>query len=193
MLEGLRNLGAASRHLDEALVKLKENADVLHNRPKTFMERFKDWIISLSQRNKSKEVIFEVEIVDINTTMKKVEKIEFNTFSANVTKKARYLTTLLIKTSANYLRIESGTDAQLFELLEKNLLDLKQLHERLDALDTYFKSEAPALERGKMKGIKVELGNLKNSIAIVNQKIHEFVARKEEIEQLKKLGISVEE
>lgn len=193
MLEGLRSLGAASRHLDESLIKLKENAEVLHNRPKSFMERFKEWIISLSQGKKSKEEIFEVEIIDINTTMKKVEKIEFNAFSANVTKKSRYLTTLLIRTSANYLRIEAGTDTQLYELLEKNLLDLKQIHERLDALDTYFKSEAPSLERGKMKGIKVELGNLKNCIALVNQKIHEFVARKEEVEQLKKLGISVDE
>lgn len=189
LFDGVKSLGTASRHLDEALFKLKENAELLRNRPRGLMERFKDWITSLSQGKEAKREIYEVELVDINTTMKRLERIEFNEFSTMVAKRSRFFTSLLVKTSPAYAKLEAGDDQAIYDFLEKSLGELKQLHERLDALDTYFKSESPATERSKMKGIKVELGNLKNSIALVNQKIHEYVARKEEQEQLRRLGL----
>jgi hypothetical protein len=99
---------------------------------------------------------------------------------------------MLIKTSPIYSKLEQMKDEEIFEILEKNLIDIKHLHDQLEALDTYFKSETPPSERTKMKGVKVELGNLKNSIAAVNQKLHEYVARKDELMQLKKLGIDVQ-
>jgi hypothetical protein len=193
LFEGTRGLGTASRPIDECLSKLRENTETLKNRPKTFIEKFKDWIIKMSQGNAAKEEFYEIEIVDLATTMKKVERLEFNTFAATLQKKTRYLTAMLIKTSPIYSKLEAMSDDEVFEILERNLLELKQIMDRLEALDTYFKSEAPPSERGKMKGIKVELGNLKNSIALVNQKMHEYVARKDELVQLKKLGIEVHE
>ena len=56
----------------------------------------------------------------------------------------------------------------------------------MEALDTYFKTEVP---REKVKGIKIELSSIKNSIVKANQKKHEYVAKKEEYDQFKKLGI----
>jgi hypothetical protein len=191
LLEGVHNLGTASRHLDESTFKLKENLEILDNRPKGLWERFKEWIIKMNQ-GKEKEVFFDVELIDPNTTMKKIEHLAFKEFCANVQKKSKYLTSFLVKTSAASVRMESTSEDAIYELLEKNIADLKAMHLRLDALDAYFKAESPQNERARMRGIKVELGNLKNSIAGVSQKLHEFVAKKDEIEQLKRLGIKVE-
>ena len=175
------------------MTKLKENTETLKNRPRSFFEKFQDWILKMTQGNAAKEEFYEIEMIDLNTTMKRVERLEFNNFSAAMQKKSRYLTGMLIKTSPIHAKLEQMPDEEIYGILEKNLIEIKLIHDRLEALDTYFKSETPPTERNKMKGIKVELGNLKNSIALVNQKMHEYVARKDELIQLKKLGIEVQE
>jgi len=191
LMDGLRNLGTASRHLDEGILKLIENNETLKSRPKSFMQRFKLWIVSLSSSGKQTEFL-EIELVDLNTSVKRLEKLEFISFCSNVQRKARYLTSLLVKTSSNYVKLETAQDDQIYELLERNLSELKSFYDYMDALDTYFKSEAQPSERNRLKGIKVELGNIKNSISLVNQKMHEFIAKRDELEQLKKLGISMD-
>ena len=193
LFEGIRALGTASRPIDESFAKIKENTETLKNRPKSFMEKFKEWIVNLSQGGAPKEEYYEIEIIDLSTTMKRVERLEFNNFAIALQKKTRYLTSMLIKTSATYGKLEQLMDEEIYTLMEKNLIEVKLISDRLEALDTYFKSETPVSERTKMKGIKVELGNLKNSLAMVNQKMHEYVARKDELVQLKKLGIEVQE
>jgi hypothetical protein len=40
-----------------------------------------------------------------------------------------------------------------------------------------------------IRGIKLEITAIKNSVVKANQKRHEYVSQKEEIEQLKKLGV----
>jgi hypothetical protein len=193
LFEGTRALGTASRPIDESFAKLRENTETLKNRPRTLFERFREWVISLSAGGAAKEEIYEIEMVDLSTTMKRVERLEFNAFANTLQRKTRYLTSMLIKTSPTHAKLEQMKDEEIFDILEKNLVEVKLIHDRLEALDTYFKSETPVSERNKMKGIKVELGNLKNSIALVNQKLHEYVARKDELVQLKKLGIDVQE
>ena len=193
LFEGTRALGTASRPIDESFAKIKENTETIKNRPKTLMERFKEWIVNLSQGGVQKEDFYEIEIIDLSTTMKRSERLEFNAFAFALQKKTRYLTSMLIKTSPTYSKMEQLQDEEIYEVLEKNLIEVKLMADRLEALDTYFKSESPVAERAKMKGIKVELGNLKNSIAMVNQKMHEYVARKDELTQLKRLGIDVQE
>jgi hypothetical protein len=42
-----------------------------------------------------------------------------------------------------------------------------------------------------IKGIKIEIGALKNAVVKANQKKYEYIAQKEEQEQLKKLGIKI--
>ncbi len=192
LMEGVRHLGGSSRHLDDALIRLKESQEILQSRPRTFMEKFKLWIVSLSQ-GKQKDEIFEVELVDPHTTMKRLVKINFTTYSQELSRRAKFFTSLMVRTSANYVKLETSPEDQIYSMLEKNLAELKGFHDHLDAVDTYFKSEAPGLERSKMHGIKVELSNIKNSIALVNQKMHEYVARKDEKDQLKKLGIGTDE
>jgi len=188
LLEGLRNTGTASRHLEESITKLQDNHVILKNQPKTFMERFKEWIVSLSGP-KVQGTMISIEIVDIATTIKKIESINFEQFCASVVKKARTFAALAIKTSSLYQRFETGKEEEAYDFLHKSYNEIRDYHEKLDALDLYFKTETPVTERNKLRGIKVELTGLKNALATINQKLHEFIARKEEVEQLRKLGI----
>jgi len=77
--------------------------------------------------------------------------------------------------------------------LEKGMEDIQRYFRRLSALDEYFKNEITEPEsKPKIRGIKVELATLKTSIIKANQKKHEYVAQKEEIEQMRRLGIRAE-
>ena len=94
--------------------------------------------------------------------------------------------------STAYRRLESASEDQIFAFLDKNLKESHLIYRRLEGLNTYFRSEAPKEERGRIKGIKSELSSMKNSLVKSNQKKHEYVALKEEEGQMKKLGIKME-
>jgi hypothetical protein len=50
----------------------------------------------------------------------------------------------------------------------------------------------PRSQRNQVKSVRLETSALKNAVVKSNQKRHEYVARKEESEQLKRLGVSSE-
>jgi hypothetical protein len=76
--------------------------------------------------------------------------------------------------------------------LEKNIRETQMMHKTLTALDEYFKTSADRDVRERIKGIKPELGTIKNVIIRANAKRHEYGAQKEEEEQLKRLGVNPE-
>lgn len=192
LLDGLRIVGTTSRHLDEACTKLIENNTLIKDRPRSFLERFKEWIVSLSGP-KSRETVYTVEIIDVVSTMKRIEHIPFESFCNGLVKKSRSYASLASKNSSQYQRFEAGTEDDCYEFLSRTHRELRDYDEKLEALDLYFKTEIPASERNRLRGIKTELTSLRNGMVNINQKIHEYIARKEEQEQLRKLGIQTGE
>ena len=89
-----------------------------------------------------------------------------------------------------YNKLSAMTEEQIISYLEKNIRDVQFLHKTLGALDEFFKSNAAAEDRAKIKGIKPELGALKNSIVNANKLRFEYSAQKEEEDQMKRLGIN---
>ena len=59
----------------------------------------------------------------------------------------------------------------------------------MDPVNTYFKSEVGREHRKSLKGVKIEVTTIKNTLVKTNQKRHEYISRTEEIEQMKKLGV----
>jgi hypothetical protein len=88
-------------------------------------------------------------------------------------------------------KLQSMQDEQLISFLERNIRDLQSYHKTLTALDEYFKAEVGKQDREKVRGIKPELGTIKNAIIRANAKRHEYSAQKEEEDQLKRLGVSL--
>ncbi|MDR1317498.1 MAG: hypothetical protein LBK13_11570 [Spirochaetales bacterium] len=188
ILDALKPLCPAARYLEETLRKLVENNTVLQNRKMSLMEKFKNWIIRLSDKQKE-TCIYELEYFDLVSSSTKREKINFESFIADVQKRVRMLNGISIKGGPMYKRMEKAGEETLFSFLEKQISDLNLIYRRLQSLDTFFKNEVPREQRANIKGIKIELTAIKNSMAQAVQRKHEYIARKEEHEQMKKLGI----
>jgi predicted metalloendopeptidase len=107
-------------------------------------------------------------------------------------RKNRTLVALASRNGPAFNKMQSMTEEQLLGMLERNVRDVQTMHRILGALDDFFKLMTDKEDRDKVKGIKPELATMKNAIVKANQRRHEFSAQKEEEEQMKKLGISVE-
>jgi hypothetical protein len=188
ILDAISALAPAARYLEDAARKLVENNTVLQNRKQGFLEKFKNWIIQLSNKQKESSV-YEIEYFDVGNPAAKHEKVQFDSFITEVQKRVRTLNGVSIKDGPMYKRMEKAGEETLFTFLEKQIGDLNIIYRRLQGLDTFFKGEVSREQRTNIKGIKIELTAIKNSIAQALHRKREYVARKEEHEQMKKLGI----
>ncbi|MFP4362674.1 MAG: hypothetical protein ACLFR1_02265 [Spirochaetia bacterium] len=188
LVEAMRVLASATYQIDDAVKKLTDNSNLLSSRKKSFGEMLKNWIIKMVQGENTK-LIYEVEFFDITTSATKTEKLNFYQFIEEAEKKAKLLSGFNNKMSPAFKKLSNAKEDQLFDFLNQNLEEVQLLHRRMAALDTFFKSEIPREQRNKLRGIKLELNAIKNSMTKANQKKHEYVAEKEEFEQMKKLGI----
>jgi hypothetical protein len=188
ILDSLRPLCPAARYLEDAVRKLVENNTLLQNRKMSLMEKFRKWIIHLSDKQKE-ACVYELEYFDSVSSSTKHEKIEFESFITDVQKRVRMLNGISVRGGPMYKRMEKAGEETLFPFLEKQISDLNIIYRRLQGLDTFFKTEIPREQRTNIKGVKIELTAVKNSMAQALQKKHEYIARKEEHDQMKKLGI----
>jgi len=192
LLEAIRNLTKSGITLRDALAKLNDSSLILNSRKVTLGEKFSRWVRRTIQKE-ADEQIFEVEYFDGTTSGARIEKIAFTSFYQESQKKARLFMTLANKMSTAYQRLEGAGEEQMFDFLGKNLGDLQLIYRRMEGLSTYFRSEFTQSERNKLRGIKLELTALKNSIVRTNKIKHDYVSRKEEEQQMKKLGIRMED
>ncbi len=189
LLEAVRLLATASRHLEAALDKINENSSLFEESKLSsggpLKKLLRKFLFGTQQTR-----IYEVEFVDVATSVGKEQSINFDTFLQESTRTARILGSLASKMSNSYSQLESKSEDEIYKLLERRIVDLQKIVRALPALQTCFQSEIDREDRGKLKGIKLELNAIRNAIVKANQKRHEYVSRKEEEEQLRKLGVS---
>ena len=133
-----------------------------------------------------------MEFIDPVTAASRTEKLNFSVFCEDLRKKARNFASASAKGGALYQRLENADEEQLFGFMDKNIEELQVLHRRLLALETYFKTEVDRDDRNRLHGIKLEIETIKSTIIRGNQKKHEYVSQREEMEQMKRLGIRAE-
>ncbi|MDR1932476.1 MAG: hypothetical protein LBQ57_06610 [Spirochaetales bacterium] len=189
LLDSIRTMASAARYLEDAVRKLVENNTLMQNKKATgFMEKFKQWFSQLSSKPEA-DASYELEYFDSATSTTKREKIQFESFITDVQKHVRVFNGLTVRGGVMYNRMEKADENTLFSFLEKQTGELSLMYRRLQGLDTFFKNEIPREQKEDLRGIKIELTAIKNSMARATQKKHEYIARKEESEQMKKLGI----
>ncbi len=193
LLEALKMLSAAGISLNDALNKIQHNSALLENRNLSFGEKFRMWIMNISGKNKHH--VYDIEYMDEATSSRRRIKIELNSFLEKGFKEARIVSALANKMSNIYQKLEASTEDSILTFLDNHTIAIKEIVEKLDPLNVYFKSEIPRTERSSVKGIKLEISSIKSSLRKANQKKLEYIARSEEIKQMKKLGIdtSIEE
>ncbi len=189
VLDGVRILAGAGYQLEESIRKLRENALLLESQNRSFLAQLRKMLRHLFNPSED-STVYTVDYSDPITAEHRREEIDFTKFSEDVARRAQVFSSLAAKNSASWKRISSAPEEQAYNFLERGLEDLQRYYRKFSALDEYYKSAITDPDtKNRIRGIKVELATLKTSIIKVNQKKHEYVAQKEEIEQMRRLGI----
>lgn len=168
-------------------VKLDENFKLLFTTKKTFFTKIIE-VFKKAFGIKEKERVCEVPVVDQRTGTKTRERIEVNEFLIQLRKIVRVYSGIAAK-SAEYDKVMAASDDDVLIFLNKQISENQRLFTVINALDDYFKTNVDVSLRTKVKGMKIDLASYRNAIITVNKKRGEYVSTKEEVEQMKKLGI----
>ena len=188
LIDGILTLGSSAGSFSDITAKLDNNQILLENKKKTFMQKIKK--IMQQMLNKEPDpVIYDLEYTDPVKNLPVREKVNYYSFRTDLERKTRTLMSMASRGPAA-AKLESMQEEQLVGFLERNIREIQTMHKTLGAMDDFFKAEADREDRDKVRGIKPELGTIKNAILKANAKRHEYNAQKEEEEQLKRLGVS---
>ena len=175
--------------MDDAIQKLNENQGILDSQDKSFITKLRRILREMLGKS-PEDIIHEVDYMDPATSVRKSEAINFRNFASDVSKKAQTLIAMTSRGSTAYKRLEGASEDQIYKFLEKSIEELQSFHRKLTALDEFFKSSITEPEvKNKVRTIKTELGSIKNTIIKANQKRYEYIAIKDEQEQMARLGI----
>jgi hypothetical protein len=188
ILDSFRLLASGSTPLEQTIPKLQYNKSLMTSKNLSFGEKFRRWLFNMAKQETKSELI-EVEYLDPKTASYKPVQLDFPKFLTELQNKAKLLSSFGTRVSAAYQKLETAPEEKAFSYLTQTIEELQSILLRLPAVDAYFKHEVPKNQRSFIKGIRLETSALKNTVVKANQKRHEYVAYKEEIEQLKKLGI----
>ncbi len=188
LMETARILSRAGPDLSQALETVMENKTALSEIRVGLGEKIRRWLAKSSGR-KEAEQVYEVEFFEGADPSPRTEKLYFHAFVEAVQKKASLLTALANKAGAAYRRLEAAKEDQLLEFVSKQLGELQLMHRRLDSLNAFLLRDTPRDEGPRLKGIKLQLTAIKNCLVKANQRKHDYVSRKEEEEQMRRLGI----
>jgi hypothetical protein len=188
LLEAVRVLAGASRSLQAAHHKISDNVNVLDNRKLSLAERIRRFFERVASRDQRPHV-FELEYFDEATSASQTEQLSADEFIEQLQKKSRVYGGILNKMSQTARKLQNASEEQLFDFLNRQLEELHFMQRRLQSLETAVKAEFPREQRGQFRSTQTEVDALKDTISRAGKKRREYVARKEEAEQMKKLGI----
>jgi hypothetical protein len=190
LIDGMRAIGSSASILNEIIVKIDENESTLANQRKSLWEKIK---IAFRQMmsSETEDRIIEIEYMDPVKAVPVRQRLNYYQFHTDMERKIKVLASVAFQGSASS-RLETMSEEQLVSLLEKTVREIQILHRTLAALDEYYKAEVPKELRDKIRGIRPELAAVKNSFVKANQMRHEYSAQKEEEDQMKRLGITVD-
>ena len=188
IMDALVPLAAVGPVYAEIVTKLVTNRDVLLAEKNTLFEKFKR-AIRRSFNIPEPPLMYNVIIVDEKKGTKIQKAIDINIFLTNIDRKAKFMTVLGNKASAEIKKILSSEEDAIFQFVSKQITDAQESFVLLTAVDEYFKQHVLSSDKSKIKGLKIDLVSLKNAVVKANQKRAEYCSYIEEVEQMKKLGI----
>ncbi len=189
LLETVRNLVTIGGTLSTLIDRTEENAEIIKQRKLTLLEQLKRWVDRVSNRLPDRPIM-HIEMMDENSSTVQREDLDFAQFVEAVRKRVRLYGLLLNRVSTPARRIQEADEEQLFTFLQKQIEELFAFHRRFGAIDTYIRSEVARDQRNRLRGINTELVALKEHLLRVNKRRHAYVDRKEELEQLRRLGVA---
>lgn len=188
LMSAVAVLGATPQLLLQIAQKVQDNHDILESEHNTFVDKLKR-VFRKAFGLSEKPVVYTVTIEDATTGAKRQEKIVYQDFLKELTTKVRRYTAISQRNSVGYKKVYALPNEKILDFISNQISECNKEMIILNALDGYFKSAAAPYDKAKIKGLKIDLTSLKNSIVKTNQHRAEYIAYVEEEEQMKKLGI----
>ncbi len=161
---------------------------VYEQKPRGFLDRFKEWVLRVSNQEAVSRS-YDVEFLDEATATAHTETIDVDQFVQELRKRAKLYGALLNRASPAYQKLAQASEEQLFEFLRKHSEELFVMHRRISSIDTFVRTEVSREKRNQLRAMQVSLSNLKDALLKANKKRHDYLSRKEEAQQLKRLGV----
>lgn len=188
LMGSVQALGGIAPVLSQLYIKLVENFDLLFYVKKTFFRKLMQ-ALRKAMNLADKERTCTIPVVDQKTGAKTTQKIKVNEMLADLDSKKRIYSGIAAK-GIEYAKIEGASETAILTFVNKQISENQALFTTLNALDDYFKANVEVLLRPKVKGMKIDLSSYRNAIINVNKKRGEYVSLKEEVSQMRKLGIN---
>ncbi|MFA6857334.1 MAG: hypothetical protein WCR31_09005 [Treponema sp.] len=188
LLETVLVISALGPQIDAVIAKIQANHDIITNEHNSFFDKLRKTLRRAFNIPEPKEE-YDLVIINQKTDAKSIQTIEYNTFLTNLERKERFFLSFSGKQTTEYRKIESSTEESILDFVNKQISDTQEILILLNALDDYFKANSETINKDKIKGMKIELVTMKNSLVKANQKRAEYTSFIEEENQMKKLGI----
>jgi hypothetical protein len=188
LVDGTRALSAASFALEEAVSKLQDDSALLSSIDQGLGARLKRMIRKLFSPE-DKGLVYQVQFADPVTGSRTTENLDFGRFVEDTSKKARVLASFAQRNGSSAKRLEGMNDEQAYKFLQRNIEEIQRTLRILAALEEFFKGEVPEEAKARVKLVRTEITTIKGAVIKANQKKHEYVAQREEQEQMRRLGI----
>lgn len=188
LLDAIRTLAGISRSIEESARILGDNALVLEARKLSFGEMLRQ-IWDRMRGADGEQRVYTLEFVDPTTNSRKVEDLNFDEFVTGLTRRARIYNGILARTGPGWSKLQESDEDRLLQFVTKDTHEVMTMAQRLEALDTYFRTEVPREQRSQLRSINTQLTTINETIVRSRKKTRQYVAKVEEREQLRKLGI----
>ncbi len=188
LMVAIRVLGAMAPQIEQTIKKLQANHDVLESEHNSFMDKLKKALRKAF--NLAEKPLYYTILVSDAGGAKHQEKINYVQFVGDMATRSRRYAATANKGSPGYERVFAQKEDKILEYVNSQITDGQKMLKLLDGLDEFFKTAASLQNRGRIKGLKMEITALKNSVVQCNQHRAEYVAHMEEEAQFKKLGIT---
>ncbi len=188
LLDTVLSLSALAPQYEQVIAKIDSNHAVLSSEHNGFFDKLKRALRQAFNLKAAQEE-YELVIVNQKNEARTTKKIEYNTFFALLVRKQQFLQSFADTQGDEFRKIAAAAEETVLGFVNRQLADNWEILLQLNALDEYFKSQVAAADKDKIKGMKMELVTMKNTLVKTNQKRAEYVAVIEEKMQMEKLGI----
>lgn len=188
LMGAVHALSGLAPQLMKIMEKINENHNLLQAEHQSFFDKF---VHALRKAFNIDEptVLYTINITDATTGTVRREKINIHVFISEIERKINFYNSFSLKHLPGYQKIEKNTAEKILEFLNKQISEAQRLVVQIAALDAFFKEAGNPDTKKLIKGMKMELTTMKNTIINTNQHRADYISLVEEEAQMRKLGI----
>ncbi|MCL2792166.1 MAG: hypothetical protein FWD87_03670 [Spirochaetaceae bacterium] len=175
-----------SGHVKAITGKLEGNFTIL-SQPQG--SAFMRWLHKTLSSNKNQGKVFDIEYIDDNSGIKKIERLDINTAMQKYQMLLLGINSERVKSEFSNISPPEEKEKYLISFVDEYNKKLRSFIQQVDGIDKYTKNAAKKqkISISQIKGSLVEINAIKNAIIKSKQQYHEYIADKEEYSQLKSL------